>query len=151
MTDTKDSITYRMIMLSNIIDSNLNEIYKKYDLNVALSIVMFIVFDNPSITQIELCERKKMDRTTGGKLVDKLEEMELLQRVQSPKDRRAYNLYLTDKGKELVNVIWNERKTFEDKVLDVLEEDEKNVFLKSLEKIFELSMQEENMKNSERG
>lgn len=60
--------------------------------------VMLVIHSNPNISQKEIGEIQKIDRTTMVSLVDYLEGKGFVKRMKNPSDRRAYYLSLTDKG-----------------------------------------------------
>jgi DNA-binding MarR family transcriptional regulator len=67
---------------------------------------MLIVSENPNITQVEVANIQRVDRTTMGQLIDLLEDKQLLKRTRHPSDRRAYCLKLTPEGEEAINSLW---------------------------------------------
>lgn len=72
--------------------------------------VMLVIHSNPNVSQKEIGEIQRIDRTTMVVLIDHLENIGFAKRIKKPSDRRAYYLSLTDKG---INVL--------DKCSDILE------------------------------
>ena len=64
--------------------------------------VMLVISEKGSISQQEIGKCVQMDRTTMVQVIDELEKMHLVERKESPTDRRAHAVYLTAKGKELL-------------------------------------------------
>lgn len=64
----------------------------------------------PGLDQATLASHIAYDRVTIGGVVDRLVQKELVRRDTNPKDRRARNLYLTDKGLETLTqvrpIVW---------------------------------------------
>lgn len=56
----------------------------------------------PGGRQVELAERMDIEPITLCRIVDRLEESNLVERRRDPADRRAWQLYLTDKAGPLV-------------------------------------------------
>jgi MarR family transcriptional regulator for hemolysin len=56
----------------------------------------------PGGRQVELAERMDIEPITLCRIVDRLEESNLVERRRDPTDRRAWHLYLTDKAEPLV-------------------------------------------------
>jgi len=56
----------------------------------------------PGQRQVELAERMDIEPITLCRIVDRLEESTLVERRRDPADRRAWQLYLTDKAEPLV-------------------------------------------------
>lgn len=72
----------------------------------------------------KLCEKMLV---TGGNMtlvLDNLEKLELVQRVKNPKDRRALNITLTDKGKRLFEEIFVMHAENIEETMSVLSEEE---------------------------
>jgi DNA-binding MarR family transcriptional regulator len=98
---------------------------------------LLIVKENPSITQIEAAKIQRVDRTTAGQLVDLLEQKGLLMRSRHPTDRRAYCLQITELGDKVACSLWDSMKKCEDTVLSVFEDDDKALFMKLANKLYE--------------
>ncbi|MGI9324331.1 MAG: MarR family winged helix-turn-helix transcriptional regulator [Pseudomonadales bacterium] len=58
--------------------------------------------ENAGLTQSELAIEMHVAKVTLGGLIDRLEESGHVERRKDPKDRRAYRLFLTGKGKRLI-------------------------------------------------
>jgi DNA-binding MarR family transcriptional regulator len=86
-------------------------------------------------SQEELSEILNIDKGTTARAIKKLEEEGFLLRIKDERDKRAYKLYLTDKGKDVkediqkVLIEWENRITFQ------LNEEEKDTIKLLLKKI----------------
>lgn len=56
----------------------------------------------PGLRQVELADHLDIEPITLCRIVDRLEEGGLVERRRDPEDRRAWRLYLTNKGEPLV-------------------------------------------------
>ena len=56
----------------------------------------------PGLKQVELAERMDVEPITACRIVDRLEEAGLVERLRDPEDRRAWRLELTGKAEPLV-------------------------------------------------
>jgi len=56
----------------------------------------------PGQRQVELAERMDIEPITLCRMIDRLEESELVERQRDPADRRAWRLFLTSKAEPLV-------------------------------------------------
>lgn len=56
----------------------------------------------PGLRQVALAEHLEIEPITLCRTIDRLEESGLVERRRDPDDRRAWRLYLTEKGKPLV-------------------------------------------------
>ena len=60
--------------------------------------VVAVLAREPGSKQIALAERLDMEPITLSRIIDKLEQADLVRRVADPTDRRAWRLELTDKA-----------------------------------------------------
>lgn len=60
--------------------------------------VLGILNRNPGIKQGGLAEILEVEPITAGRMIDRLQEAGLVERRPDPADRRAWRLYLTDRG-----------------------------------------------------
>lgn len=58
---------------------------------------------DPGTNQGALAGWLEVEPITAGRMVDRLEKMDLVERRDDPADRRCWRLYLTDKGTDLLN------------------------------------------------
>jgi DNA-binding MarR family transcriptional regulator len=64
--------------------------------------VLFRLTRKPGLRQIELADMLDIEPITLSRIVDRLEEAALVERVADPADRRAWRLHVTAKGQPLV-------------------------------------------------
>ena len=64
--------------------------------------VLFRLEREPGLRQIELADRLDIEPITLSRIVDRLEEAELVERVADPADRRAWRLHVTAKAQPLI-------------------------------------------------
>ena len=64
--------------------------------------VLFRLTLYPGLRQVELADMLDVEPITLCRIVDRLEEAELVERQRDPEDRRAWRLQVTDKAKPLV-------------------------------------------------
>ena len=79
----------------------MREEIEPYDLTPPQFGLLAFLWLQDGLTQVELSEKGQIDRTTIGGLVDRLEKIGLVERRQHPQDRRAYKIYLTERGRDL--------------------------------------------------
>ncbi len=63
--------------------------------------VLSTLVESGPLTQIELATTMSIDRTAMVYLIDGLEEQALVERVRSPRDRRAFVIHLTASGQDV--------------------------------------------------
>jgi len=67
--------------------------------------VLFRLERKPGLRQIELADMLDIEPITLSRIVDRLEESDLVQRVADPSDRRAWRLHVTAKARPLVETL----------------------------------------------
>ena len=83
----------------------------------------------------QIVEKFKVQKSTVTDIVDRLIARNLVYKKQSDEDLRIFNLYLTEKGKELLKMESQGYYYFANKMTKCLAEDETQLFLRLLEKI----------------
>ncbi len=89
------SIIYRYSMI------HANKLLKPFKMTGSQLMFFITIVDMPGITQEELSEHLKINKSTTTKVVQALEKNEYISKKISEKDKRAYNLYPTKKAVEL--------------------------------------------------
>ena len=80
--------------------------FQRWDLGPSQFNVLNLLGDQPEgLTQTGLSRRLLMHRSNVTGLVDRLEARRLVERRDTPDDRRAYRVVLTDAGRQLVHDI----------------------------------------------
>lgn len=64
--------------------------------------VLFRLERHPGLRQIELADMLDIEPITLSRIVDRLEEAELVERVADPADRRAWRLHVTATARPLI-------------------------------------------------
>jgi DNA-binding MarR family transcriptional regulator len=64
--------------------------------------VLFKLTRRPGLRQVELADILELEPITLCRIVDRLEEAELVERTRDPEDRRAWRLHVTEKAQPLV-------------------------------------------------
>ena len=62
---------------------------------------------NEGLTQAALAEQMEVQPITLVRLIDRLEAAGLVERRPAPKDRRAFQLFLTPKAQPIIDRIWD--------------------------------------------
>lgn len=74
------------------------ETFAALDLTQKQVSVLWLVEEQPGISQVELGQRLRMDRATTMTIVNRLQARGYLRREQSPSDRRKQALFLNETG-----------------------------------------------------
>ena len=64
--------------------------------------VLFRLERQPGLRQIELADLLDIEPITLSRIIDRLEEAELVERVADPADRRAWRLHVTTRAEPLI-------------------------------------------------
>ncbi|HEV2596604.1 MAG TPA: MarR family transcriptional regulator [Sphingomicrobium sp.] len=64
--------------------------------------VLFRLNRNPGMRQIELADMLDIEPITLSRIIDRLEERDLVERLADPTDRRAWRLHVTAKAQPLI-------------------------------------------------
>ena len=78
----------------------------------------------------QIVEKFKVQKSTVTDIVNRLIARNLVYKKQSDEDLRIFNLYLTEKGKELLKMESQGYYYFANKMTKCLDEDEKQLFFK---------------------
>ena len=84
---------------SAAIKKEFNKRLRPYDLTPEQWSILNRLGEQDGLTQKDIAERTYKDQPNITRILDKLEKKELLKRVDNPEDRRAFLIFLTDKGK----------------------------------------------------
>ncbi|AGF57676.1 MULTISPECIES: MarR family winged helix-turn-helix transcriptional regulator [Clostridium] len=115
----------------------LDKVLKNYNLSSGSLPYIFNLEKNEGITQNKLSKEIGNDKAMSARTITKLIELEFVYKKQDEKDGRAYNLYLTEKAKELIPKIRKDIRAVVDIVTEDLTEEEKFTTTESLKKILD--------------
>jgi MarR family transcriptional regulator, organic hydroperoxide resistance regulator len=71
------------------------------DISVAYFAVLHALWENDRMSITDLGEKAQLEKSTMTSLIDRMEGAGLVRREDHPTDRRAYQICLTTRGKEL--------------------------------------------------
>ncbi|MCI1969021.1 MarR family winged helix-turn-helix transcriptional regulator [Clostridium luticellarii] len=103
---------------------------------------MYIVCicDNPGYTQDELSQRLIIDKSTVTKVLSQLEAMGFIIKTKSSNDRRAFNIFPTDKALAIYPKILEIKDEWHHRITENLSDIECDVFERLMEKVMENSI-----------
>ncbi|HEY3309774.1 MAG TPA: MarR family transcriptional regulator [Desulfuromonadaceae bacterium] len=101
MFDIEQSLGFGFYKVSQRISAIFKEEFREYGITQGQFILLATLWKADGLSQVDLSKKTKIDRTTTGGIIDRLEKAELLKRTRTPEDRRAHLIYLTDKGSSL--------------------------------------------------
>lgn len=110
---------------------------KGFDLTPVQYAALSAIEAKPGLDQATLASRIAYDRVTIGGVVDRLVQKELVRRETNPSDRRARNLFVTEKGTQALSEIRPIVKDVQSILLEGLDADERRQFISLLQKACE--------------
>ena len=136
-----EKVIMHFIMLNSKIFRNtqihLDKVLKKYELSSGSCPYLFILEKNEGISQNKISKEIGNDKAMSARTITKLIKLDYVYKEQDERDSRAYNLYLTEKAKEVMPKIHEEIKALVNLVTEDLSEDEKSITMTSLKKILD--------------
>ena len=97
--------------------------------------VLTMLYAKEGVTQSELADFMELEKATLGRLLDRLEEKEWVERRTDSLDRRVNRLYLTDKVQEVMRALRNIAAEVRNDALGDLTDSERRRFIDTLLKI----------------
>lgn len=97
----RDLLGYSMKRAFNVVQADLLNTLKRFDLRMVTYTALVLIVDNPGLRQSRLAEAMDVERPNLVVIIDELEERGLILRDRVPTDRRAYALNATLAGRQL--------------------------------------------------
>ncbi|WP_230425655.1 MarR family winged helix-turn-helix transcriptional regulator [Spartinivicinus ruber] len=121
----EDSFGWLIAVVSQQMGYSLDARLKKYGLNLALWPTLFLLWQQEGCTQTELAKACQTRNYTTTRVLDKLEELGLVERRPDPDSRRAFRIFLTEKGRELEPELIAEAKAVNKQYLSKLDKNQR--------------------------
>ena len=97
-----ENIGTMLAQVSRLMRRSFDERARAISVTRPQSQVLSIINRHEGINQGGLAEILEVEPITAGRMIDRLQEAELVQRRPDPDDRRAWRLYLTPRGEEFL-------------------------------------------------
>ena len=110
---------------------------KQYNISKGQYTFLNALYKKDGARQEQLSDYLKIDKGTTAKAIKKLEDDEYIIRKVDAKDKRAYNVYLTDKALKIKPVVRKAMMDWIDILFSGFSEDEKKTSLALLERMGE--------------
>lgn len=98
--------------------------------------ILYELEKEDGLNQYEIASRTYKDAPTVTRIIDKLCEKKLTERLPDPKDRRRFGIYLTDLGKLKIAMVIPYARKFREKVWGDLDDETVSKLIKTLNKVF---------------
>ena len=102
--DLKRQLVAQLVESSRLLRNYIDHRAKERGTTRAQWIVLFRLRQNEGLSQVDLADVLELQPISLVRLLDRLVEHGLLERRHDPKDRRANRLFLTAKGRKLVEI-----------------------------------------------
>ena len=99
--------------------------------------VLAILWDNPGLSQGEIARLLIKDAPNVTRIVDRLENKQLVERHGDPSDRRAYRIYPTRSGRDLHKTLGQKVLNLRAEMFQCLTDKEQASMRKLLDKLFD--------------
>ncbi|GGE38324.1 MarR family winged helix-turn-helix transcriptional regulator [Actibacterium pelagium] len=137
----RNFLGYHMKRAFNVIQSDLTQTLKPFDLRMLTYTALVLIVDNPGLRQSQLAEAMDIERPNLVVIIDELERRELIVRDRVPTDRRAYALKATLAGRQLYDRAVAAVTAHEERLLTGLDQDTRAIVIAAM-KIVERSFGE---------
>ncbi len=106
-----------------------------YRIGSGQHIFLMVLSCHDGISQEQLSEHIRLDKATTAKAIKRLENEGYVRREVDPRDKRAYKVFLTDKGVEVIPVIQEAIRDWEQMVTHNISADEVEILMDILAKM----------------
>ncbi|RIN23234.1 MarR family winged helix-turn-helix transcriptional regulator [Mammaliicoccus vitulinus] len=106
---------------------------KVYEISPPQFIALQWLNEHKQLTIGELSKRLFLAYSTTTDIIDKLEQKELVLRIQSEEDKRVFHVKLLEKGTALIDEVVHARQLYTEELLSVMDDEDKNNFNEALE------------------
>ena len=105
MTREDNSLGKWIAVLHKNRKSYVNKQLEPYGFSGGQFIILLALSRHNGISQEEISEHLKIDKTIAAKSIKKLESNAYITRERNPSDGRAYNVFLTQKARDIIPLI----------------------------------------------
>jgi len=108
MEDFSKFIPYQMKLAMKGFEKQGTDYLSRYGISMGQSYILCALLEEDGSSLTWVGQRANLESSTLTTMVDRLERDRLVERRPSTEDRRTTQLYITDKGKEIGNIIYEE-------------------------------------------
>lgn len=137
MSKLLDSYGFLTGKVVQLLEEDFVDQLKSFGIDARQYGVLVKVYERRDMSQIQIAEELKIDRTTMAERAQQLESLHYITRVKNPQDKRTYCLNITKQGIELLEKCWELLQQSESNVLSPLNDQEKKDFKNYLLKIYD--------------
>lgn len=131
----EESIGRLLYLTTQAMTLHAEKALKPYGLTVEQFILLKNMPEDNTLSQNQLCEIVEKSAANVTRILDRLEKKAFIKRKQNPADRRSTLLFLTDRGKELVEEVHSLFESFSEHLTKGISSQEQALFTRLLYKI----------------
>lgn len=136
MIELNAFLPYRLATLSEQLSASFAGVYAdKYQLTIPQWRVIAHLAAERHLTAKTICERAGLDKSTASRAVKQLLERDIVYGKQSPEDKRATVLGLSDKGQTLYQELSKDANSWQNALFEVLNHNDKETLFRILDKL----------------
>nr|WP_211285072.1 MarR family transcriptional regulator [Sporomusa acidovorans] len=126
-----------LIAVQDILDDVLEMHFSQYGLSKAKfnALIQLYMTGGQGLSQSELGKMLLVSRANITRLIDRLEKEDLVTREPDPKDKRVFQLYLTERATALMNFFVPVHNQYILKLVSILNNSEKELLISLLSKL----------------
>ncbi|MBF7084185.1 MarR family transcriptional regulator [Desulfallas sp. Bu1-1] len=130
-------ICFQVGIAARVLQKYYNAKYSDYGLTLAQSFILLALYEKDGLGVKGLAEYLFLDSSAVTGLIDRMEKEDLLKRRVDPEDRRAFQISLTQKGRNLAEQILPISKDLNESMKLALNKEEWNGLMSFVKKIQE--------------
>jgi len=137
MNENKNSVSRWISLLHRHGHMYLGKQLKQYNINKGQYTFLNALYKKDGVRQEQLSDYLKIDKGTTAKAIKKLEDDNYIIRIVDANDKRAYNVYLTEKALKVKPIVRKAMMAWTDILFSGFNEEEKKTSLALLERMGE--------------
>lgn len=130
-----DFMCFRINAIARRIARAHGKVCAEHGITAGQSFILFDLLNDEGSTLTEISTRVQLDNPAVGAYIDRLIKEDLVVRVDDPKDRRLYRIYLTNKGRRLAEELLPKTRDVHIKIANLIDGDDFSIFSDSLTKL----------------
>lgn len=133
--DDEHYIGYSMTDVARLLRTVFERRVRRLGLTRAQWVVIARVHRHPGLSQTEIADLLEIEKATAGRLIDRMEAKDWLERRADPNDRRINRLHLTKEAERLHELIWPIAESTVDSALQDLSTTERRTLTKLMRRV----------------
>jgi len=137
MLTTKQNLNlgFNFLQVSTVYRTLLEKEMNKFDLHYSQISVLYLLWQNNGLSQIEIAKQLQLSQPTINKMIKSLTKNEFVFCSKCSNDGRIMRVFLTDKGMNIKNIVIDSASNLQKKFFSVLSETEQLILQQILKKM----------------